>query len=527
MAGAGSPVGNVTLPAYVPFKGPSPDLSGNAQGLDPAYFRFPQHLVQSVSRPPGDGSTVTAITQLPFAPPPPMEQNAAWQAVNKALSATLQMDQVPVSEYQTKLNALIAGSQLPDFIFNPTTINPWGDIPQLPQFLNATCTDLTPYLSGDAVKDYPNLANYSTYSWHSAVSDHKIYALPIARPPVNAMMCYRADIFDKAGVPLEKAPKDANEFKRMLQAVNRPQDMQYGIASGQVLPFGLVPGGSFLAIFRVPNNWRLDAAGKLIKDFESEEYRAAVGFARDLWQLGVWNPNTPTYGGTITDDFIAGRFAVFPTVWGGYVQYWDIAAARYPAARVYPMHPFANDGGKPQCMAGSGNFGLTYIKQQASPERLKMLLRIANFFAAPFGTTEWLLNYFGARDVDFTYDDIGAPGLTDQGRSELIASSGGWRYVSSPAYALFSAYRSQEFATVSQSAESAMLAALEPDPTLGLYSPTAAAQSIVVQDRLMAGVSDIVQGRRPLSDLDGLVADWRNSAGDKMRAEFQEQLQKA
>jgi putative aldouronate transport system substrate-binding protein len=188
------------------------------------------------------------------------------------------------------------------------------------------------------------------------------------------------------------------------------------------------------------------------------------------------------------------------------------------------MHPFAADGGKPMYQAGTGQFGVTYMKQQSSPERIKMLLRIANYFAAPFGSQEWLLNYFGVQGTDFTFNGDGAPVFTDQGRAELTAV---WRYVSSPAYALFSANRSQEFATVSHAVEEAMIAAMEVDPTLGLYSPTAASQGPLAQDTLMAGVSDIVQGRRPLSDLDSLVADWRAKAGDKMRGEFQDALDQA
>ena len=109
------------------------------------------------------------------------------------------------------------------------------------------------------------------------------------------------------------------------------------------------------------------------------------------------------------------------------------------------MHPFAHDGGTPPHLAAAGNYGLTYITQQSSPERVAMLLRIANFLAAPFGTTEWLLNYFGVKDVDYTSNSDGAPAVTDQDWSELTA---GWRYITSPAYALFSANRSQEFATV-------------------------------------------------------------------------------
>ena len=185
------------------------------------------------------------------------------------------------------------------------------------------------------------------------------------------------------------------------------------------------------------------------------------------------------------------------------------------------MHPFAADGGKPFYQAGSGQFGVAYMRQQSSPERVKMLLRIANHFAAPFGSQEWLLNYFGVKDVDFAFNADGAPVLTEQGRTELTAV---WRYISSPAYALFSANRSQEFAQVSYAAEQAMIAVMEVDPTLGLYSATAASIGPLAQDTLMSGVSDIVQGRRPISDLDSLVSDWRQKAGDKMRAEFQDAI---
>jgi putative aldouronate transport system substrate-binding protein len=505
----------------VPFQGPKPDLPGNEQGLDPGYFKFPSDLVQTVTTPPGDGSTVTAITYLTLAPPPPMEQNAAWQAVNKALNATLQMDQVTSADYPAKVNTVIAGNDLPDFIYNPTTTVPWGVISGLPSFIRAKCQDLTQYLSGDAIKDYPNLAHYTNYTWRSGVIDNKIYAIPVARPPIGTVMMYRKDLLDKAGIQMDKAPTNADDFKRILQAVTRPQENQWGIAANGTSYFALTPNSAYSAIWRVPNNWRLDPSGKLIKDVETDEFKAAVGFSRDLWAAGIWHPNSPTYGGAFNDDFMGGRFVFAPGVWGQYVQLWDIEATRIPDARIYPMHPFAADGGKPYYQAGSGQFGVTYMKQQPSPDRIKMLLRVANFFAAPFGSTEWLLNYFGVKDVDFTFNAEGAPVLTDQGRTELTAV---WRYITSPAYALFSANRSQEFAQVGYAAEQAMIAVMDVDPTLGLYSATAAAQGQLAQDTLMSGVSDIIQGRRPLSDLDSLVAAWRNSVGDKIRAEFQEAI---
>jgi putative aldouronate transport system substrate-binding protein len=522
-SGGAAPAGGgpLKLPTYIPFEGPKPDLPGNPQGLDPAFFKFPTDLVKSVAQPPGDGSTVTAITYLTLAPPPPMESNAAWQAVNKAINATLKMDQVLPADYAARVNVVVAGNDLPDFIYNPTTNVPWGVIAGLPGFVKAKCADLTPYLAGDGIKDYPNLGHYTNYTWRSGVIDGKIYALPIARPPIGSVMMYRADLFEKAGLQMDKAPKNADDFKRMLQALTRPQENQWGIAGGQTSYFLTTPNNALSAVFRVPNNWKLDASGKLMKDVETDEFKAYVGWSRDLWAAGIWHPNTPQFGNTFNDEFMAGRFAVAPGVWGQYVQLWDIEAVRNPAARIYPMHPFAHDGGKPYYQAGSGQFGVSYIRQQSSPDRLKMLLRIANFFAAPFGSQEWLLNYFGVKDTNFTYNADGAPVLTEQGRLELTAV---WRYVSSPAYALFSANRSQDFASVSYAAEQAMIAAMDVDPTLGLYSQTAASSGQLAQDALLSGVSDIIQGRRPISEIDGLVADWRQKVGDKMRGEFQDAI---
>jgi putative aldouronate transport system substrate-binding protein len=522
--GAGASGGGVKLPTYSAFAGPQPDLVGNAQGLDPAFYKFPTQLSKTVSQPPGDGSSVSAIVALTLAAPPAMAQNAAWQAVNKGLNATLSMEMVALGDYPPKINTVLAGNDLPDFIYNPTTSVPVGVIAGLPQLLRSKAADLTPYLSGDAVNDYPNLAHFTSPTWRIGVVEGKIYGIPSARPPIGPVMMYRADLFEQAGVPVDKAPKNADDFKRALQAVTRPNDNQYGIATTQATSFGLTPNSSFTAVFNVPNNWKLDAGGKLVKDIETEEFKAAVGFAHDLWAGGLYHPMTPQYGGTINDDFMAGRFAVLPSVWGAYVQLWDIEAVRIPSARLYPLHPFAHDGGKPLYQAGTGNFGVTYIKQQSSPDRVKMMLRIANFFAAPFGSEEWLLNYFGVQGADFNLNADGAPVLTEQGRSELTAT---WRYVTSPPYALFGANRSREFADVSYAAEQAMMAAAVDDPTVGLYSATALSQGILAQDAFMAGAGDVIQGRRPVSDLDGLVADWRSHGGDKIRAEFQQALEDA
>ena len=54
--------GGARLPTYMAFQsGPKADLPANANGLDPAYFKFPSELARSFPAPPGDGSDVSAI----------------------------------------------------------------------------------------------------------------------------------------------------------------------------------------------------------------------------------------------------------------------------------------------------------------------------------------------------------------------------------------------------------------------------------------------------------------------------------
>ena len=69
-----------------------------------------------------------------------------------------------------------------------------------------------------------------------------------------------------------------------------------------------------------------------------------------------------------------------------------------------------------------------------------------------------------------------------------------------------------------------MAAAGVKDPTLGLYSPSFANLNASLTQAVNDGVSDIVQGRRPVTDLDSIVSTWRSNGGDTIRQEYQAAL---
>jgi putative aldouronate transport system substrate-binding protein len=188
-----------------------------------------------------------------------------------------------------------------------------------------------------------------------------------------------------------------------------------------------------------------------------------------------------------------------------------------PAARARNIKPFAFDGGPAMYHFGPSNFGLTFVKK-GTPDRVKLVLRLLNFLAAPFGSQEADLLY-GVKGVDYTPDSDGIPSITPQGRAELTIP---WKYITANPSVLFDPARPKDFATFSQEDEKAMAAVAIADPVLGLYSATYTARINQLNTSFYSGVQDIVSGSRSMNDLHALIKDWREQGGDKSRTEFEQ-----
>jgi putative aldouronate transport system substrate-binding protein len=504
-------------PAYVPIQaGPQADLPSRADGVDAGYFTFPRTLFKSVATPPGKGEEVALMTNLIQGAVVALDQNAAWQAVNKDMGLTVRQRLYGSGDYRNGLNTTIAGGDLPDTIYNP----PQKYIPNLPTFLQAQCADLTPYLGGDAVREYPNLANIPTPCWAETIFNGAIYGVPVPRAPFLNAFLVRSDLVDQAGL---KAPTSAAEFKQFMVALTNAQQNTFGLAAS--MGFGLGSQTALLMVFGAPNNWRLDRGGTLVKDYETDEFRAAVSFARELWAAGVYHPDSRTLSGTTLSTALrGGRAIVASHSFGALIAQWPLLAAENGTARLRVIHPFAADGtSKPIYHTGPSNFGMSFVKR-GDPDRVKLVLRVLNYIAAPFGSQEWALLNYGVEGVHFTRDAQGVPVLNDRGRAEVLTT---WKYITNTPQVLFDTNHSQEYASTIHVDEQAMADVAIGDPTLGVYSATYTGQQALLDQAMTDGVSDIVIGRSPLTALDGLVRDWRTNGGDKGRAEYQEALGRA
>jgi putative aldouronate transport system substrate-binding protein len=515
---AGSSVSRtVTLPAHVPLEGIKPDLPGGADGLiDAAFVNYPANPPRTVPSTPGRGGEVNVTTWTTSAPPTPLDSNALWQAVNKELGVELKISVQPQADYATvKLPTLIAGNELPDILYIATN----SVIPQLPTFLKAKTADLTPYLSGDAIKEYPNLANFPTLAWKQVIFNNAIYGVPVPYPLYLWVHWAHQNLLDADGLA---RPKNADEYKKLGQHFTRPDQNLAGMGVENNVGMG-VTNGWLTGIFGAPNIWGLDdKTGKLTATVETEQFRAAVGYARDLWSAGIFHPNAMQYNlVSARNDFAARRFAFrFDGFQSASVTFWDNAVNLEPPGKPRIMSPFpAVDGGKPTYWANSGILGYSVIKQ-APPERIKEMLRILNWLAAPMGSQEFLLMNYGQKDVHWTPDERGNPILNARGKADALVP---FRYITQGPVALYYT-RDQQYAAVMQDAEKAMFPYVAINPTDGYYSPTKDTRFAALQRDLSDKINEIVVGRQPFSNLEQVAREWLDGGGSQMRTEFEREI---
>lgn len=498
----------VTLPTYVPYTGVKPDLPGTEQGVDPAFRNFPRDHPRSVPEPPGNGEAISGMANIYFAVPPGPDRNSYWAGLNQRMNLDLQLQMVGNADYVQKYATTIAGNDLPDIMMTPA-----GLAPNFPQLLEKRFTNLTEHLSGDAVKEYPNLANVPTRTWRSTVFNGGIYGIPIPRGAVGAYHFIRKDLFDAAGLSTE--PKSYEELVETGKALTDPKRRRwaYGLFNQPRVLFGRMNGE--------PNSWR-EEGGKLTNTYETDEYKQTITDLIALWKSGVMHPDSFNTAQPFKALFNAGTVAInasdgYPA-WNQYI----LDNVTNPDFELALMPVYTRDGSELAPWAlGSGVFSITTITKQDDPEKTKRILRALNYLAAPFGTEEYLYRWFGEEGVDHTMSSDGNPALTKTGTSNATLPI---RYLADAPNAVYQAGRPQD-AEVQHAYQSQVIPTGIANPTLGLYSNTAATKNSAADLDFNNGVYEIVQGRKPFANLDTLLATWRKAAGDGMRAEFEEQLQ--
>ena len=496
---------------------PNPEI-----GVPDAYRRLPPPF-KAVPETPGRGGRTSAFVISYDPPAPGRENNRYWQELDKRLGTAFDATIAPSADYEAKFAAVIAGGDLPDLVF----FSPPPGYERV--LLQGAFTDLTPYLTGDGLREFPNLARFPSAVWRNSALNKKIYGVPRPRFIATSTFYFRQDWAEKVGFGTQKTADDVfNMFVGMskMDPDGNGKADTFGLSSNSPRPTLAVT--NFAAMFRAPNEWRLNPDGSLTHMIETDEYRQTLDFARRLWAAGGYHPDAANLTTNQNKDlFYGGKIGAYDD---GLSGLFSSAGARAktrelnPTSKVTGWVPPGHDGGKPTFHRAIGYFGFTAIpaKVGRDKERVKELLRLLNYFAAPIGSEENTFLAYGLENVHFTYKN-GLPVKNDLGKAEIGTVSGTQGVVlagltNPPQVAL---YDEPGDAEEMQKLQANLLSTGIDNPTWGYYSPTAAMSSAILAQLRADALASVVTGRSPLASWNDTVRDWRSRGGDMMRKEYE------
>jgi ABC-type glycerol-3-phosphate transport system substrate-binding protein len=493
------------LPNYVPSKAVAADIPGvtgvNGAASDPAFLRYPASPVQTVNGVPGAGGTYNTRTPL-WGAIPPSNGNAYYDAVNKALGATVKLQPGDGNTYVETIPPLFASGNLPDWIQIPNWANAKLNLGSaLDRFV-----DLTPHLSGDNVAKYPNLANIPTTAWQSAVWNGKLYGLPCFATAGGfpGYIFYRKDVFDAAGASPEiKTADDLLQLGKKLTDANR------GVwAFDDLWPYLKFPYG-------LSGKWMADSSGKLVNQYETDAMLEALDFAAKLAKAGYVHPdalaNNTQQG---QQRFWSGKVLIQ----GGGIGVWDGndakgGTAANPQYNRQALKVFdARGGGRPTIELAPGGSWFSYLNKKLSDQQVKECLAIANYLAAPYGSKEYLLVNFGVEGTDHVMTG-GNPVLNERGQKEVAT---GFQFLVSPPQVTLvkSGYTQVARDLAAWQAHAVKHAAKPLFYGMNIAEPP---QYAAIEQQVEDTIKDVRFGRKPLDAYKSAVDTWRKQGGDQLR----------
>jgi putative aldouronate transport system substrate-binding protein len=505
-------------PTSLPQRSVPDAVPSHTDGVPAAYLGFPKHPYRSVQRRPGNGGSVTTLQILWGPPPTPLTQNPWWQDLNRRLGVRLEPLLAPDSSFGDKLMTVMASGGLPDLTYIHTDYAPGI----LRSVMQGAFTELSKYLSGDAIKEFPNLGQLPTYAWKNAAVEGGIYGVPRPIPIVNGRVgIYRRDWARKLGYP--HPPANSDEFYELFTAFAKSKLGQ----GGRTWAMGNIDTALIGQMFRVPNNWRLNKDGTLTHAIETDEMVDSLQFQRRLWSAGAIHPDGPNLSSQQLEDlFITGKTAYYTA---GYIPLFGVSGMRGSTIKANkgadqrPFIPPGHDGGKATMYQGPGYYGYMGIPSKIgkNEERTRELLRILDYFAAPFGSEEYVFMTYGLEGKQFNYNNAGTPVAIDN------PSRANWmnlNYMCETQETAFYFPGMLSDATLAQNALEVAVAQSIRDPTLGLVSETSINRAPALSQLNDDYQTGIVSGHRSMGALKEWRSRWRNGGGDQMRHELEESL---
>ena len=515
-AGANTKAGLASaLPDYVPSSAVTADIpsvvGANSALSDPGFLSWPAKPAASVASIPGSGGSYSSIT--PLWGTIPSANNQYYQAMNKALGANITVQPANGVTYATAIPPIIAAKKLPDWIQIPGWMASGFNLAEL---CGTQLADLTPYLAGSAVKEYPNLAAVAPGAWQAGIWDDKLYGIPtfFSAEAFAGQFYYRGDVFEAKGISASEVSSIDDFYALGAELTD---------AKNKVWAFDSLSYTYLYQPFGISTQFTV-AGGKLVHQFEQPEFLEMLAWAYKLAKSGYVHPDALAGD---TNDAKTRFYAGQSVITGDGMGAWDaadaqagIAAGKSYRRESFPL--FAADGTTTPMIALSNSAGMfSYLNKKLTPSQIKECLRIADYLAAPFGTVEYAMVNFGVEGVDYTMVN-GVPTYTSAGQSNVQQQT--YPFLATPTNVVYNPGFDQ--ITKDRCAWTAGAGKFAYKPVFWNMNITVPDQFTVANaaQAVVDTITDIQNGKQPVSAFQSALSTWKNSGGDAMVGWYQDSI---
>jgi putative aldouronate transport system substrate-binding protein len=482
---------------------PPPDITGIRPVAD-GYTKFPATLTDAITDKPGaGGAPLRAITPAWGPAPPSGASNSYLTAINAELGTPVQFSVQDGVQYADKIGALLGARDVPDLLCVPG----W-EVSKLARFGDAVNTlfeDLTPHLAGAKAAGYPMLQTFPIGAWRNACWNEKLMSVPNPTDgPFPWVLFHRKDVFDKIGA---KMPATIDELYQVGKQITNPSKGVWAFADifAMVQMLHKVPGSK--------DGWRLRPDRTPEFKYETPEFKAAAEFMARLYADGLVHPDiVASRGADMKQLFQSGKLLITQDGMG---MWQPMQAEQQNVTKGFEVQPvplFSATGGDPLAWGDDEPISYTFIKKGLPKDRVEEILRIVDWCSAPFGTQEFNLREFGVEGKHHKGTAAG-PVKTDLGFKEIANQ---YFFISGRRPVVQPTPQTPTYVPDMLGYSNQTVKYLEKDPWDGLKLEMPArykSGQVPFQDKF----TDVVRGRRPLTDIDAIVKEWKAAGGDEAR----------
>ncbi|MBE6173840.1 MULTISPECIES: extracellular solute-binding protein [Enterococcus] len=227
-----------------------------------------------------DGKTrITWLNILHTASPP---NDTIVDKIEEKTNTELTFNWIPDASKEERLTTALASNELGDIVTLQIAMLKNSSVRNA--LKSGVFWDVSDYLA-----DYKNLSKISEDRIEAASIDGALYGVPMQKDYARAGLVIRKDWLDNLGLEVPDTLDELYEVAKQFTE-NDPDgngvDDTVGFGDRAPSDIRYTSFKLFTSYYGAPNGWKVESNGKFTPEFDTDEYKKAMDFSRDLFENG-------------------------------------------------------------------------------------------------------------------------------------------------------------------------------------------------------------------------------------------------